>query len=48
MRLLKRNWKGILVLFVGIVFLAIGVMRGETFTVFTKAANICLECIGIG
>ncbi len=32
----------------GCVMMAIGILRGEVGTVFTKAVNICLECIGIG
>lgn len=32
----------------GIVMMGIGIMRGETVSVFAKAIRICLECIGIG
>jgi len=32
----------------GILFLIIGVMRGEAFIVLQQAVTICLECIGIG
>ncbi len=33
---------------ISVGFLAFGVMRKEPETVFTKAANICMECIGLG
>ena len=33
---------------VAILFIGIGIFRDETYTVFIKAINICLECIGIG
>ena len=32
----------------GILFIGLGITRGEPGTVFTKAVNICMECIGIG
>lgn len=31
-----------------IVMITLGLYRGELDVVFTKAINICLECIGIG
>lgn len=33
---------------IGVVFIALGIYRGEVALVFTKAVRICLECIGIG
>ena len=36
------------ILGVGVLFIIIGIARGEVQTLFSKAINICLECIGIG
>lgn len=38
----------IMLLAISAGLVAAGVMRGETLAVFTKAVNICLECIGLG
>lgn len=38
----------VLVMVLGAVFVAVGVLRGESGDVLTKAVNICLECVGIG
>lgn len=37
---------GILIL--SILFIGVGIFRGEHLVVLKKAVNICLECIGIG
>ncbi len=48
MSYLSRNWPALTIAALAAVFLAIGVVRGEDQTVFRKAINICMECIGLG
>ncbi|WP_031474867.1 CD1871A family CXXC motif-containing protein [Agathobaculum desmolans] len=38
----------ILLIAIAIIFVCVGVCRGEVETVFTKAIRLCLECVGIG
>ncbi|MEZ4509217.1 MAG: CD1871A family CXXC motif-containing protein [Eubacteriales bacterium] len=38
----------IVLLALGAGFLVLGVLDGEVGIVLSRAANICLECIGIG
>ena len=33
---------------VALVFIALGISRGDTAVVLRKAIRICLECIGVG
>ena len=44
----KAKGPAILLAGLGLLFIIIGVFRGEVGVVFTKAVNICMECIGIG
>ena len=32
----------------GVLFLVIGILRGEDTVVWRKAVNVCMECIGLG
>lgn len=45
---IKNNRAAVLLLLLGGLFIALGVIRLENETVLMKAVNICLECIGIG
>ena len=45
---MKRSMIAVGVFVLGAVFVAVGVARGEAATVFHKAVQICMECIGIG
>lgn len=43
-----KNRAAIAVILLGAAFIAFGILRGERDTVFIKAVNICMECIGLG
>lgn len=48
---MKESWMRpvrVLVLMLAIASMGIGIARKEPHTVWKKATNICLECIGIG
>ena len=47
-KVLKEKLPTILILALAGIFLLIGIGRGETQTVYRKAANLCMECIGLG
>jgi len=47
-RLFSSRRIGAVVALIGLAMIAYGVYRGEPKVIFTKAINICLECIGIG
>lgn len=48
MSFLRRNRAAVTLLAAAALCLALGVWHRETETVFRKAVNICMECIGLG
>ena len=44
----KKATAQIVLLMAGAAMLCVGVLRGETATVLSKAIKVCLECVGIG
>ena len=47
-KLTDSKWMGLLLAVFGLAVMGFGIYRGEVAVVFTKAINICMECIGIG
>ena len=47
-KLVDSKWSGNALAAAGILMMIYGISRGEMAVVFTKAVNICMECIGIG
>lgn len=47
-KILTSRWSGLVLAAAGILMMGYGIFRGEMAVVFTKAVNICMECIGIG
>ena len=47
-KIVESKWTGPVLAVLGIALMIFGIYRGEVSVVFTKAINICMECIGIG
>jgi drug/metabolite transporter (DMT)-like permease len=47
-KITETKWTGVVLAIIGILLIVFGIYRGEMSVVFTKAINICMECIGIG
>lgn len=45
---MKRRVLQVSLIAAAAAFILLGIFRGEVAVVFTKAVNICLECIGLG
>ena len=47
-KLTDSKWTGPILAVLGLAVMGFGIYRGEVSVVFTKAINICMECIGVG
>lgn len=47
-KLIGSKYTGPVLGLLGLAIMGFGIYRGEVSVVFTKAINICMECIGIG
>lgn len=45
---ISKNYTGLLLLLIGLLFLLFGIWRKELADIWRKAVQICMECIGIG
>lgn len=45
---MSRKTVPIFLILAGVLLILIGLSRGEANDVFSKAARICLECMGLG
>ena len=45
---LSKSLINLVLIVLAFVFIVYGIFNKEVVTVFNKAINICLECIGIG
>ncbi len=50
LKALFQQWNktGLILFVLGILFIVLGLLRGDTLIVLNKAIRICLECVGIG
>ncbi|MCQ2524891.1 MAG: thioredoxin [Lachnospiraceae bacterium] len=45
---MKKKYATFIALLTSILFIVIGLIKGQNASVLAKAVKICLECIGIG